>query len=250
MTNSSEIVTLFAYFGEVAERSKAADCNSVSYYSRWFESNLSQIIYTRNYIFGNIGNSNEQFLCNKTNLVNTPLANHHVLNFSGAHVSYKSAPKVAQTTVVLNFKRGKFFPLISDSVEKPLVTLSLGIVSSRLNKGASFKKKKSTFLFVASFIRKVLIHSGTRGVGLVIHRTPQYFSEILSTMYTTSVTLYKDPFRNQVTSESLHGKSYKYSIPFILFQKTKSFGYIKAGKKGRLKRKIAKRLVLSNRVTD
>lgn len=242
----------------MAERSKAADCKSVSNYSRWFESNLSQYLY----FCKNSKKMPINLLLNKSEF---NLYKVNYISFRKQTLSYFSTrqrvPSVNYSFIisklvnynynhlVLNYKRFRFFPLIRDSYGQTLFNCSLGIMSKFLNKGKSFTKKKAVYLLLFSLIRKVLLYSKIGNMILVLNRTPKYLQEFMSTLNTPSVSIYSNPFKpTNLLSES--NKDTYFDFKYVQVLTSKSYGYIKIGKKGRLKRKISRRVLLSNRVLD
>lgn len=218
----------------MAERSKAADCKSVSIYSRWFESNLSHLIidYYLNQIIAS------HYLKKSTNLT---LIDSKTLSKSKRTIfktcvdrksnigSYIIMGTTTQTTnFVLNFKRLRFFPLSRPRYTgETIFTTSLGCVAKFLNKGKSHTKKKPVFLLVASLLRKLLLYSNFSDMHLVINRTPIYFQEILTQIHSPSKSLYKHPFIPKTVVDESNDKIQLFDFKYISFNRTKSYGYVK-----------------------
>jgi hypothetical protein len=151
--------------------------------------------------------------------------------------------------LVLNYKRLRFYPVIRDPRGYTLFNCSLGIIAKFLNKGKAFTKKKAVYLLLFSLIRKILLFSKLESMSLVLNRLPKYLQEFMSTLYTPAVTIYSNPFKtSQLMSETKEDTHFDFKYVQVIT--SKSYGYIKMGKKGRLKRKISKRVQLSNRVLD
>ena len=148
----------------------------------------------------------------------------------------------------LNFKRKRFFPVIRDFKGTTFFNMSLGIVAKYLKKEKCFTKKKPVFLLVASFLRKILLFSSLTKLVLMIKRTPMFLQEILSIINNPVSNLYEHPFNKQEVNE------FKITNPFyfsnVVFTTTKPYGPVKTKNKGRLKRKITKKLNLIGRVID
>ena len=245
----------------MAERSKAADCKSVSLYSRWFESNLSHI---------SLSTSNDKLNsyyiafspCSQLNKKPIKIALKRLgKNLSSNKLLTKSKPNIGHYTVlranvettdfVLNFKRLRFFPLSRPHTSGDTIfTTSLGCIARFLNKGKSHTKKKSVFLLVASLLRKILLYTGLSDMHLYINRIPLYFQEILNQIYTPTKSLYYHPFFQQKLVDESDDNIRSFDFKYVSFINTKSYGYIKWKKKGRLKRKITKRVFSINRVID
>jgi len=148
----------------------------------------------------------------------------------------------------LNFKRKRFFPVIRDFKGSTFFGISLGIVAKYLKKGKCFTKKKPVFLLVASFIRKILLFSSLTKLVLMIKRIPMFLQEILSIINNPVSNIYSHPFDNNDVNETKMKNNFYFSN--IVFITTKPYGPVKVKNKGRLKRKITKKLNLIGRVTD
>jgi len=151
-------------------------------------------------------------------------------------------------TLSLNFTRSRFFPSIRDLKGQPLFFLSLGLLAKFLLKGKAFTKSKTVYLLLASFLRKVLLFSSFKNMYLFVKKTPLFFKEIMSTINDPVVSIYKNPFSSNVVNEKEIFNNF--SFPIILFMNNKAYGYVKVKQKGRLKRKISKRITVLNKVLD
>ena len=151
----------------------------------------------------------------------------------------------------LNFKRARFFPsLRSYFYEGLYIAMSLGLLSKYFLKPKCFTKNKTIYLALAAFLRKVLLYCSFPYLYLTVTRTPRYFNEILAKIMEPAVSLYKDPFspKGEVVSENKKLNNFTFSALF--FFTPKKYGLVKTRKRGRLKRKIHRRLILLNRVLD
>ena len=150
--------------------------------------------------------------------------------------------------LALNFSRDKFFPTLRTLLGESYFFLSLGILSKFLLKNKAFTKSKTVFILLASFLRKVLLFSSLKNMYLFVNKTPLYFKEIMSTINDPVVSIYKNPFSNNLVNEKEVPNPF--TFPIIIFTNNKPYGFLKTKQKGRLKRKISRRLVMINRVLD
>ncbi len=174
-------------------------------------------------------------------LLNKPL-NHLALR-KNTNVHYNT-----QKTLALNFKRRRFFPTIRTLKGENYIFLSLGMLSKFFNKNKSFLKTKTMYLLLMSFFRKILLFSSLTSLILTISKTPVYLKEMLTTLNSPVTKIYKHPFDDIDINEKVLINPFKFS--FILFFNNKPFGQLKRKKKGRLKRKISKKLTLINKLMD
>lgn len=158
-------------------------------------------------------------------------------------------PKLINPAIlILNFRKSRFFPSLTNLKGRLFSTMSLGMFSKFFNKGKSFIKNKSVFLLIAGFIRKLILFSEITGAMLQVKRVPLYFKEILSALHDPVVSFYKNPFTGQIINEIEEKNTFKFTS--FMFLNNKPYGKIKNKQKGRLKRKITKRLISINRMVD
>ena len=168
--------------------------------------------------------------------------------YSKSIVSEKIKKLINPAILILNFKKSRFFPSLTNLKGRLFSTMSLGMFSKFFNKGKSFIKNKSVFLLVAGFLRKLILFSEIQGAMLLIKRVPLYFKEIISAIYDPVVSFYNSPFTGRVVNEALISNSFKFTS--FMFFNNKPYGDVKNKQKGRLKRKITKRLISLNRMVD
>lgn len=148
----------------------------------------------------------------------------------------------------LNFKRKRFFPSLQSLKRQVYMTYSLGMFSKFFNKGKSFIKNKLVFITMAGFLRKVMLFAVIRELLLVVRRTPLYLSELLSTINLPVIVNYKHPFLKTNVDE-LELTSF-FMFHYFIFINSKPYSFMKSKKKGRVKRKITKRIVKINQLID
>ncbi len=149
---------------------------------------------------------------------------------------------------MFNYKRRRFFPSIRTLRNIIFTSLSMGLFASFFKKGKFFLKSKVVYLTTALFLRKVLLFSDFKNMYLQVNRIPKYFTEILNAVNEPVVNLYKDPFSDAVVNEQSLKSTFRF--PYILFTNNKPYGLVKCKQRGRLKRKINKKIILMNRVLD
>jgi hypothetical protein len=70
----------------------------------------------------------------------------------------------------------------------------------------------------------------------------------MSTINDSVINIYKNPFsENLITEKEINNP---FIFPVIVFTNNKPYGFMKSKQKGRLKRKISRRLTILNRVLD
>ena len=153
-----------------------------------------------------------------------------------------------QKTLAFNFSRNRFFPTLRTLKGETYLSLSLGLFMKFFSKSKSFMRSKAMYLILASFLRKTLLFASFTTLYFIISKTPAYLKEMMSTLNDPVVSIYRNPFSDDLVDEKSLQTPFKFSM--FLFLNNKAYGKIKVRKRGRLKRKITKRLVLLNRITD
>ena len=149
---------------------------------------------------------------------------------------------------MLNFKRLRFFPVIRTTKNTVFASLSLGLLAKFFQKGKFFLKSKIVYLVTAIFLRKILLFSSFTNLILLVNKKPRYFNEILNSITTSGITTYEHPFQNTTVNEV--SRPTRFTFPYIVFTHNKPYGKIKNKQKGRLKRKISKKIVQINKILD
>ena len=149
----------------------------------------------------------------------------------------------------LNFPRNRFFPNFRTLKGETYTFLSLGMFSKFFLKNKSFFKTKQMYLILAGFLRKMLLFSSLKFLYLLITNIPTYLKEIMSSINNSVINHYKNPFNESTFVNEKHTLN-PFRFSFIMFLHNKPYGKVKVKKKGRLKRKISKRLFQMNKVLD
>ena len=126
--------------------------------------------------------------------------------------------------------------------------ISLGMVAKKYNKRKAFAKTKIVFMSTSNFLRKILLFISFQQFILFVKKIPRYLKEILNTINNPVISLYKHPFNNTIINENNFKNPFKFLL--FIFSNNKPYGFLKVRKKGRLKRKISKKIIMLNRILD
>ena len=180
------------------------------------------------------------------------LKNYYLL-FYNSHLTTYALPK----NLLLNFKRYKFFPAIYNNHGHTYTILSLGIFLYFFQKPKSFKKSKQLYLLLTQFLKKLIFYSGLVNYKIIVKHTPKYLKEMLNILLINRLNIHTNPFSSTSNWVNSGGNSVenvtKHQIPFInnlVFFNTKHYGYSKTRKKGTVKRKIYRKVIKNNLITD
>lgn len=150
---------------------------------------------------------------------------------------------------VLNFKKQRFFPHMYNILyKKTLFNSSLGIFSKNFSNKKSFLRSKASYLMSATFLRRILIYLRLPNIILKIIKIPKFLKDIMFTILSNSNALYTHPYSKNLIIEKNIKTGFTFDL--VLFTNNKAYGPVKRKKRGRLKRKISKKLFLYNNILD
>lgn len=131
------------------------------------------------------------------------------------------------------------------------LSLSVGLFLKFFKNKKSFKKNKLVKILLMRYLRKLLIATSIRDVALYVKRTPVFFLELCNAFTTPVITPFLHPFiAGSYNDTDLNTKSPFTALRHIVFSRSKPYGLMKGPRKGRLKRKIMRRIIRTNRVCD
>lgn len=148
-----------------------------------------------------------------------------------------------------NFRVNRLFINLVNPTGRNYVSLSGGPLLKFFGNRKSLKKSKTFKLLIVKFLRKLLIISGIKSFNLYFKGRISSVNEIVGTLLSPLASPFYDPLKGVTVSES-SGASFDVMVRYMIFNNIKSFTNMKTRSKGRLKRKIYRRVVKSNRITD
>jgi len=148
-----------------------------------------------------------------------------------------------------NFRASRFYVNLVGADGRNYLSLSTGLFLKFFNNKKSLKKGKALKLLMSKLLRKLLITSNVSDLLLFVKGSPLFLTEILRFLFAPLASPFWDPVRGQSYVED-HQSMFFLKAHFIYFLKTVSYTSMKAPKRGRLKRKVTKRLVSKNNVMD
>lgn len=149
----------------------------------------------------------------------------------------------------LSFNKSKIHINLINNVKKTYLTLTNGFFLKFFDKKKSFKKNKIIRLLMAKYIRKIYIICKIKSSNLIIKKTPNLLLEILNIINSPIAHKFLNPISNKLIEESNENFLWiKFSL-FIFLQNI-NFTKNKIKKKGRIKRKILRKLTFENKIID
>ena len=151
----------------------------------------------------------------------------------------------------LNFKRIRFFPFLKkDGKTQVFFNNSLGMISKFFSKTKAFLRQKTSYLLSAAFLRKIMLYTGLKRLILKIKGVPLFLRDIISVILNPNKKTYDHPFRSPTHLVDENTLAHGFTFNYVLFTNLKPHSLMKKKKKGRLKRKVAKKIVLLNNILD
>ena len=103
-------------------------------------------------------------------------------------------------------------------------------------------------ILLMKYIRKLFIVSGIISFELFINRTPILLEELINALCNPTGTFFTNPLNNYNYDDTVEKTTFNFMG--IYYITPRPYGVKKGPKKGRLKRKIMRRLIRMNKVLD
>ena len=176
------------------------------------------------------------------------------------HLFYKNFKRRNRTNVIpiyylyWNFTpKNRLFITLRNSFEKNYNYLFLysGIFLKFFKNRKPLRKSKLFKILMVKFFRKILLSSSIQNVFLFVKNTSPLFLEFYKLLLTPSIIPYKTVGTKGLYDDSIVNRTKKlFVVRKVLFLKTHSFAKMKTRKKGRIKRKITRRIIKKNQILD
>jgi hypothetical protein len=152
--------------------------------------------------------------------------------------------------LILTFINQKLFlNLQNNSNKKNYLHLSPGLFIKYFDKKKSVKKTKNIKLLMAKYLRKIYIILKIKYQMILIKKTPVHILEFLSFFNSPIIHKFNNPLNDKVIEDKKRINPLTRTLYFI-FLKSHDFSFTKKKKKGRIKRKIMRKLIIKNKITD
>ena len=113
----------------------------------------------------------------------------------------------------------------------------------------SLRKNKILKVLISKYLRKFLLILQLKYVSLHFSSTPIMLQEIILNLTTPLIKPLKNPLTLKVIDED-QSSQFRFIFLYFFFQKSKNFGTFKLRRKGRVKRRIIRKLIKINNVLD
>jgi len=148
------------------------------------------------------------------------------------------------------FTSNRLFINLLNVPGKNYISLSVGLFLKFFKNKKSFKKNKLIKLLLVKYVRKLLIVSGIKNIYLYVQKKPLFFQELCKTLTTPLVNSFLNPLTSLPLNENLNLKQQPFHIRYLFFRQPKPYNTMRASRQGRLKRKVMRRIIRTNRISD
>lgn len=151
--------------------------------------------------------------------------------------------------LILSFKQKKLFINLQNKKKKNYFSISTGFFIKFFEKRKSLKKNKAIKLLMIKYLRKLLIITKINNLILLVKKTPLFVNELISFINTPIAHKYINPIDQKIVDESLN-RNLSIRFFYFIFTENKNFSKNKTPAKGRIKRKILRKVIFENRIID
>ena len=151
--------------------------------------------------------------------------------------------------LILSFKKKKLYINLQNNYKKNYLSLSTGLFIKFFEKRKSIKKNKAIKLLMAKYFRKLFIISKINTLILIIKKTPLFINEIINFLNTPIAHKFVNPIDQKIIDESFN-RTLSIRFLYFIFTENKNFSKNKTPAKGRIKRKILRKITFENKIID
>jgi hypothetical protein len=151
--------------------------------------------------------------------------------------------------LILSFKKKKLYINLQNNNKKNYLSISTGLFIKFFEKRKSIKKNKAIKLLMVKYLRKLFIVSKINTLILIIKKTPLFINELINFLNTPIAHKYINPIDQKIIDESIN-KYLSIRFFYFIFTENKNFSKNKMPAKGRIKRKILRKITFENKIID
>lgn len=147
------------------------------------------------------------------------------------------------------FKKGRYYINLQTINYENITYIVPGYFLKYFQKRKCLKKGRNIRVLMAKYLRKLLILSKINNLVLWVKSTPLFLPELLTVLNTPILHKFNNPFTGEEFQESERNAS-SFRFLYFFFIKTVNYGKFKQRRKGRIKRKITRKLYRKNKIVD
>ena len=164
--------------------------------------------------------------------------------------SWLKGSKPSLVNLRLYFKLTRFqVNLESTSPKYNIISLSPGVIFAKFFEKKGLRNRRQTQTILMRFLRKSLIFLNISNLNLIVRGLPFNLAQLIKVLATPISYSVSNPLRQgEIFTDT--ASRFNLQIWLVHFTKTSFFGKTKLKKKGRLKRKVARKIIMNNKLTD
>jgi hypothetical protein len=151
--------------------------------------------------------------------------------------------------LILTFRKNRIFVNLSDYLKRNYFFLSTGLFIKYFEKKKLFKRSKVIRTILIKYLRKIFLLVNIPNIFLLIKKTPTFLVDFLNLFSQQIPYKFNEPVTNREINDDDYTKNVTKMLYFV-FLNTENFTKNKIKKRGRVKRKISRKLVLRNSIVD
>lgn len=175
--------------------------------------------------------------------------NYFYLKFFHYTKSFMNRKVLVTYSLFFNFRGSRLFITLNNSKSQNYFNLSVGIFLKFFKNKKSLRKNKALRFLMVKYLRKLLILANLKNIYFYVRKTPVLFQELLHLLLQPLIKPITDPVTGHIINET-PDSFFDLNVIALIFSNSKSFATQKTRKKGRIKRKIRRRLFRLNNVLD
>ena len=164
--------------------------------------------------------------------------------------SWLKSSKPTLVNLRLYFKLTRFqVNLESTGPKYNILSLSPGAIFAKFFEKKGLRNRRQTQTILMRFLRKSLIFLNISNLNLIVRGLPFNLAQLIKVLATPISYNVSNPLRQgEILTDS--NSRFHLQIWLVHFTKTFFFGKTKLKKRGRLKRKVARKIIMNNRLVD
>jgi hypothetical protein len=151
--------------------------------------------------------------------------------------------------LIFSFSKTRLYINLQNFIHKNYFFLSTGLFIKFFDRKKSLKKSKTIKLLIAKFLRKLFLITQLKHAILIIKKNPLFLLEMLNLFNTPVAYKFIDPTDEREIEEK-PTDFLLIKFLYFVFLENKTYTFNKQKKKGRIKRKIFRKLILTNKIID
>lgn len=151
--------------------------------------------------------------------------------------------------MILTFNNNKIFINLNDALKRNYFFLSPGFFIKYFDKKKLYKKSKIIRSLFIKYLRKIFLLVRLPNLFLFVKKTPVFLTEFLNLFNQEIPHKFNEPLTNREITDTIKNKPLT-SVKYFIFLSNQSYVKFKKKKKGRVKRKILRKITTQNSVID